>query len=185
MNDDIPKFIEDLWQISAEAKNVFGGLSGGQFNWKPSAETWSVGQCFEHLVVTNKMELRAIEKAVRRGEHTRTFWEKVPVLPIVFGKFLLKMVDPENAKKFKAPKKFRPSQSDVDPQILGEYFETIEKVIEFMRASEKLDTKKMIITSPIPRITYSLFVAYKTIALHDRRHFNQAKRVLETDGFPQ
>lgn len=184
MKDDIPKFIEDLRQISAEAKNVFGGLRGGQLNWKPSAESWSVGQCFDHLVVTNKMELRAIEKAVRRGEHTQSFWERMPILPTVFGKFLLKMVDPDSAKKFKAPKNFRPSQSDVNPQILLEYFETTEKVIEFMQASGNLDTKKMIITSPIPRITYSLFVAFKTIPLHDRRHFNQAKRVLETEGFP-
>ncbi len=184
MKDDIPKLIEDLRQISAEAKSIFGGLSGEQINWKPSAENWSVGQCFDHLVVTNKMELRAIEKAVR-GEHTQTFWERLPILPTVFGKFLLKMVDPENAKKFKAPKNFCPSQSEVNPQILREYFETTEKVIELMQASDKFDTKKMIITSPIPRITYSLFVAFKTIPLHDRRHFRQAKRVLETEGFPR
>ncbi len=184
MKEDIPKFIEDLRQISAEAKNIFGGLSGGQINWKPSSESWSVGQCFDHLVVTNKMELRAIEKAVR-GEHTQTFWERLPLLPTVFGKLLLKMVDPESAKKFKAPKNFRPSQSDVDPQILEEYFETTAKVIEFMGAGKNIDTKKMIITSPIPRITYSLFVAYQTIALHDRRHFNQAKRVFEMEGFPR
>lgn len=184
MDDDIQKFIEDLHQISAEAKSVFGNLSDEQINWKPNAESWSIGQCFEHLVVTNKMEFRAIEKAVR-GEHTQTVWEKMPILPTIFGKFLLKMVNPESTRKFKAPKNFRPSQSEVSSKILEEYFEISEKAVGFMKASKNLDTAKMIITSPIPRITYSLFVAYKTIALHDRRHFNQSKRVLQTQGFPK
>jgi hypothetical protein len=184
MSGDIPKFIEELRQISAEAKNACGALSAEQLNWKAAADKWSIGQCFDHLIVTNKMELRAIEKAVG-GAHTQSFWEKLPVLPTVFGRLLLGMVDPQNAKKFKAPKNFRPARSDVRPEILEEYFETTERVIELMRASEKLDTKNMIITSPIPRITYSLFTAYKALALHDRRHFNQAKSVMETDGFPR
>ncbi len=170
--------ISELNQISEDTKKTFGNLSFEQINWKSSAESWSIGQCFEHLIVTNKMEMIAIEKALQ-GEHTKSIWERMPILPSVFGKLLIKMVNPKSTRKFKAPKNFRPVQSSIKPQIIDEYIETSNKIISLMKASQNLDISKMIITSPIPRISYSLFDAYKVIALHDRRHFLQAERVLK------
>jgi len=50
----------------------------------------------------------------------------------------------------------------------------------------KLDLRKVIITSPVASFaTYSLLDAYKILVAHERRHMTQAKRVMETDGFPK
>lgn len=40
--------------VAAEADRTFGGLSARQVNWKPSEAEWSVGQCFDHLVISNR-----------------------------------------------------------------------------------------------------------------------------------
>ena len=177
------EIISELETISADTQRTFGELSSEQLNWKPNAESWGIGQCFEHLIVTNKLEMIAIEKALR-GEHTKTVWERLPVLPKIFGSILIKAVNPESKKKFKAPKNFRPVLSNISRQILDDYVKTAQQIIGFIKACKDLDSKKMIITSPIPRIAYCLYDAFKVISLHDRRHFRQAKRVTEAEGFP-
>ncbi len=49
------EIISELQKISADTQTTFGKLSPTQINWKPSAEGWSVGQCFEHLIKTNEL----------------------------------------------------------------------------------------------------------------------------------
>ncbi|HSW54918.1 MAG TPA: DinB family protein, partial [Ignavibacteriaceae bacterium] len=39
----------------------FSYLSETQFNWKPQADKWSVGECISHLVKTNNLYLTKIE----------------------------------------------------------------------------------------------------------------------------
>jgi hypothetical protein len=54
-----------------------------------------------------------------------------------------------------------------------------------MKASKHLDLEKIIITSPaVSAVTYSLMDAYRVIAVHEARHFQQARRVTEDATFP-
>ena len=139
----------------------------------------------DHLVVTNSEELPAMEAATR-GDHTSKFFEKLPWFPGFFGRMVVKLVDPDNVKKSKAPGVFKPAQSDVSPDVVNKYVKTSKKIVEIMKASERKEIDKMIITSPVSRVvTYSLEDTFKMVVFHDRRHFNQAKRVMKTQGFPQ
>ena len=163
MSREIDGFIEKVEMIGGEISQTFGDLSNEQLNWKPDATSWSVGQCLDHLVVTNSEEL-----------------------PGFFGRMVVKLVDPDNVKKSKAPGVFKPAQSDVSPDVVNKYVKTSKKIVEIMKASERKEIDKMIITSPVSRVvTYSLEDTFKMVVFHDRRHFNQAKRVMKTQGFPQ
>lgn len=45
--------------------------------------------------------------------------------------------------------------------------------------------ERTIITSPaLNFVTYSLMDAYRILVVHERRHFQQARRVIEESGFP-
>ena len=55
------KQFEKLSRLAVEVEEKLGGLSKKQLNWKPSPDVWSVGQCLDHLVVTNKQEIPAIK----------------------------------------------------------------------------------------------------------------------------
>ena len=171
--------------ITDETLAGFGDLTAQQLNWKPSAEQWSVAQCFDHLVTANEAFFPIFEK-VLSGKKENSFWESLPWLPAFWGKMLIKAVAPESTRKLKAPKIFHPSSSSVDGAIIRRFIEQQNQVIRYLKATEDLDLEKIKISSPVTHlITYSLMDAYRIIINHEKRHLLQATKVSEMDGFPK
>jgi hypothetical protein len=180
---DLPKLITEANTLADNAKSTFGRLTVSQLNWKPSAERWSVAQCFDHLLNTNKGYFPVIEK-VLAGQKP-TLWQRMPLLPRLGGTLLLKAVDPASARKLKAPKNFQPAQSDISGSVINDFIDQQRKIVEKMKATEHLDLERVIINSPVAApITYSLMDALRIIVIHEQRHFQQAKRVTEESAFP-
>lgn len=50
-------FIRSVLQKGGEAKEKasleFSNISSEQLNWKPSAESWSIAQCLDHLIIAD------------------------------------------------------------------------------------------------------------------------------------
>jgi len=184
MSGDLSGLISAANAITDETRAGFGSLTARQLNWKPGAGQWSVAQCFDHLVTTNEAYFPIFEK-VLSGEKKKTFWESAPWLPDLWGRALIKAVNPESKLKLKAPKVFHPSSSGVDGAVIRRFIDQQNQVIKYMIATEDLDAEKIIISSPVTKlVTYSLMDAYRIIITHEKRHLFQAKRVSETDGFP-
>ena len=180
----VTEIITAAAKVADETKRVFGSLSAEQLNWKPSAERWSVAQCFDHLITTNIGYLPIVDD-VLQGRKKSSVWQKLPVLPGFVGKMLIKSLDPSSTRKIKAPKKFQPAQSDVPATIIEVFVAQQSQVIEKMKATANLDLERIVITSPVASfVTYSLMDAYRIIVVHERRHFQQAQRVTEESGFP-
>jgi hypothetical protein len=180
----LPDLITEANNIAAETTSTFGPLTAAQLNWKPSAERWSVAQCFEHLVTSNKGFFPRVDGVIAGIKPT--FWQRMPVIPGLAGKLLIKSLDPKSTRKIKAPKKFQPAQSDISASVLYDFVGQQAKIVEKMKATEHLDLDKIIITSPVAAaITYSMMDAYRVIVVHERRHFEQARRVTEEAAFPR
>jgi len=184
-NHSLSEIIDQAEVIAKEAKSIFGALNFRQINWKPSAESWSIGQCFDHLMTTNRQYFPQFDQIIR-GEKRWTLWQRMPFLPGFFGNLVFGVISPSSEKKYKAPKNFQPTSSKIDPQIITNFVEHQNEVIEKMKATEGIDLQKVIIYSPVSKVViYSVFDAFRIIVAHERRHFNQAKRVLEAEGFPK
>jgi hypothetical protein len=180
---DLANLIAAANNIANDAESTFGRLTPAQLNWKPSADRWSVAQCFDHLLTSNKGYLPVVDNVLAGKK--RTFWESMPVLPGLGAKLLLKSLDPNNTRKMKAPKRFEPAQSDIKGSVINDFVDQQGKIVEKMKATEHLDLERIVITSPaLAAITYSLMDAYRIIVVHEQRHFQQAKRVMEESGFP-
>ena len=180
---DLPAVINAANDVANKARSTFGHLTPSQLNWKPSAERWSVAQCFDHLLTSNKGYLPIIDNVL--AGYKRTFWQSMPLLPGVMGKWLIKSMDPASTRKVKAPKRFQPAQSDISGSVIDDFVAQQATVVQKMKATEHLDLGSIIISSPVtPVVTYSLLDAYRVIAVHEARHFQQAKRVTEESGFP-
>jgi hypothetical protein len=180
----LPDLIAGAQEISAEVKASFGSLSPTQINWKPSAESWSVGQCIDHLIVANRPYGEIIDQVVQ-GRYQQTFLHRLPVLPGMFGRLLIKSLDPKAKRKLKAPAVFKPAASTVDGKIIDSFLAEQQKLIEKMKSTRGLNLAKIMITSPaLSIVTYSLLDALRIIVVHEQRHFGQAKRVTATSGFP-
>lgn len=169
--------------ISELAKSKFGGLNDEQVNFKPAADSWSVGQCFEHLIMTNDQIAGAMMK-VADGTHENSFWENWSPLTSFFGNFLIKSMKRDD-KKFKVPSKSIVPPSNIDPQIVGKFIENNAKLIDLFGRIDGVDPEKTVITSPFTGlVTYKLGHGMTIIVEHERRHLRQAERVILVDGFP-
>ncbi|HEY0323963.1 MAG TPA: DinB family protein [Pyrinomonadaceae bacterium] len=181
----LPALIIEAEKISVEASAAFGQLSPAQLNWKRSADEWSIGQCFDHLITTNRTDFPILER-IAAGEQKTTLWQRVPLLPSFFGRLLIRTCSPESARKLKAPKVFRPASSDIDGQIISRFARHQDELMRLMTATEGLELDKIIITSAVSSlITYSLLDGYRIIITHERRHFLQAERVMAAEEFPR
>src|SRR4026209_706513 len=152
---DLANLIATANKIANDAKSTFGHLSQAQLNWKPSADRWSVAQCFDHLLASNKGYFPVIDD-VFAGKK-RTFWERMPVLPGLASKLIIKSMEPSSTRTVKAPKTFQPSQSDLSSSIINDFVGLQGKLVEKVKASEHLDLERIVISSPVTAaITYSL-----------------------------
>jgi hypothetical protein len=182
-NADLTSLVVAVNSAGSEAKETFGRLTAVQLNWKPSAERWSVAQCFDHLLNSNRGYFPIIDGVL--AGYKRTFWQSMPVLPGLMGKLLIKSLDPASTRKLKSPKNFEPVQSDISASVINDFVAQQKTIVEKMKATEHLDLSKIVITSPaLGIVTYSLLDAYRVIVVHERRHFQQAQRVTQESGFP-
>jgi hypothetical protein len=172
-------------KIGEDAARTFGHLSPSQLNWKRSPEEWSVGQCFEHLILTNQPYFPLFEK-IAQGKRSATLWERVPLLPGFFGRLVLGAVKPEAARKIRARPKFLPQSSNVDAGIIDRFREHQRELVRLMKTMEALELEKVVITSPVSSlVTYSAMDGCRIIVAHEERHFLQADRVMKAEEFPR
>lgn len=175
----------ELGAIASEAREVFGALTPAQLNWKPSAERWSVGQCFDHLINTNRTFFADMER-VANGTFKSSLWGRVSPLSGFFASMILRALDPVKGRKSKAPRVFEPTSSDVDAGVLERFASHQEELVRRMRATAGVDLRRTMVTSPVAAVaTYSLLDAYRIVVAHERKHFEQARRVAEDERFPR
>jgi len=184
MSDELNNLTGELQTISADAQKTFGNLSPAQINWKPGADGWSVGQCFEHLIKTNSLFFIELEK-IASGTRKNSFLENYSPLSSFFGNLLVNSLQ-KDARKFKAPSPAIVPPSEIDANIIEQFAAHQAEVIEKIKGTETADWQKTVITSPFMKLmTYKLADGFRVVVEHERRHFRQAGRVLQAEGFPK
>ena len=182
MKNDTTAITTELERITEDFRIAFGALSDAQLNWKPAAESWSVAQCLDHLIKSNDEVKPAIDAKVSGVKNS--FWENWSPLTGFFGSFLKNGLSSDK-RKFKAPSKSIVPPSKIETGIVDRFVENQRSVIEDLDAIGDLDWDKTVITSPFVRVmTYRLRDGLGILVEHEKRHFRQAKRVTEMEGFP-
>lgn len=179
MNEIIP----ELQKISADALEKFGALSPAQINWRPSADGWSIGQCFEHLIKTNELFYADLDK-IADGTRRHSLLESFSPLSGFFGGLLINSLK-KDERKFKAPSQKIVPPSEIDANIIELFAGHQVELIGKIRQTENADWKKTKVTSPFMKLmTYRLSDGFQVIVEHEKRHFRQAERVLNANNFP-
>ena len=187
MTDEL--FIKSVLEKGEEAKKKvqfeFTGISLQQLNWKPSPESWSIGQCLNHLVVSDGSYFSDLKKIIN-GSYRMNFWAKYSPFSNVFGRLMKGQLKEQVRIKMKAPKKFHPSASELDMGILDRYYKSLEDFSILISKCRDIDIDKTIIISPVASlVTYSLRDALQFLMQHEHRHINQAIRVKMNERFPK
>jgi hypothetical protein len=188
MNDrlegaDLSAVLEEAKVVADETRRAFGHLSAAELNWKPDEGEWSIAQCYEHLVLSNRPFVPILERTIRAPRRP-TLWERTPVLPGLFGRMLIRALRPDSGWKARARPAFLPSASAIEAGVIGRFLDLQDRLMQLLEATRHLDLDGLVITSPVsPIITYSLMDACRIIVVHEQNHFVQARRLVEAPAF--
>jgi DinB superfamily len=184
-DSDLPTVLAEASLVAGETQRRFGRLSGEQVNWKPGEGEWSIGQCFDHLIISDRPYVQIFEE-ILAGRRRPRLWERMPLLPRFFGPLLINTLRADSGRSVKARPTFYPSSSHITPTIIATFLRQQEQLRHLMEASRQLDLDGVTITSPVTRfVTYSLMDACRIIVVHEQNHFVQATQVAESPGFPR
>jgi hypothetical protein len=185
MSPELPSLIAEANAIAADAQRTFGPLNREQLNWRDRAGQWSVAQCFEHLIKINDAyapQWRLIEQ----GAYAPTWRDRVTWLADLFGSLILRAVQPQSQRKFKAAHHVEPSAGTIDGDIVARFTAHQQEVVAHMTTTGKRDLRRVMVTSAVAPIAfYSALDAFSILVAHERRHMAQAERVSKADGFPE
>ena len=170
--------------LTAIIDKEFGDLNLIQLNWKPAPDQWSIGQCFEHLIISNGKYLPVL-KTIIEGKYKVSFWERNNPLSNYTGKQMIKTLGKNVVKKYKSPQLFIPSESIISQNIIFDFKNHQAEIFPLFLELENEKYSKTVITSPVSSlITLKLHDLLELIIVHEERHINQSLRVKNNKSFP-
>ena len=183
-NSSLTTVVGEARLVATETQRAFGRLSAPQLNWKPTADDWSIAQCLDHVIISNRPYFGIIHDVIAGGRRP-SLWERIAPFSRFFAGFILDTLRPDSGRTAKARKAFYPSRSSITPDNVATFLEQQDRLISLMEATQNLDLDRIVVTSPVARVvTYSLMDAYRIIVVHEQNHFVQATRVMDAPGFP-
>ena len=165
------------------AKALVAGLTDEQLNWQPAPSSWSVGQCIEHLCITNETYLPPISAALKQKPDSPV----EQIAPGWFGRwFIRSFAEPSpNSKRVRAPSKIRPA-ARVDLSVLDRFLSGNKSCRELILRARSKNANRIRFWNPfIPGLRFTVGTGLEIIASHERRHLLQAERVRDLANFPR
>ena len=176
----LPREIEALndeyRDIAQQGRLVVDGLTDEDLARRPADGSWSIAECLDHLVATNRSYLRKMGRAVAANapQSARPRFRHT-----LAGGWMRRMMEPPVRRRLPAPRKFRPApERRPAAERLAEFLAVQDELIAFSRSAAELDVAKIKFSSPVTRLLrLNLWDALTIIAAHERRHLWQARNV--------
>jgi hypothetical protein len=176
------RLIAELDTSDERAGKLTIGLSTEQLNWQPQPGVWSIGQCLEHLCVTNEAYLPAMSSSLSGKPIS-------PVQAIVPGWFsrwfISTYIEPSpKTKRARAPKKIVPG-ARVERSVLDRFLRSNQATRELIYHAREYDVNRIRFRNPlIPVLRFTVGTGLEIVSGHERRHLLQAERVRYRSDFP-
>ena len=170
------RLLRELDASDARAIALVKPLTPEQLNWKPSPEKWSVGQCVEHLAISNEVYLGPIADALA-GPPSGSVDE---ITPGWFGRWFIRnyIAPSPQTKRARAPKQIAPVLSRVEPTILERFLTGNRGMRELVTRAAGYDVNRLRFRNPfIPVIRFTVGTGFEITSKHEDRHLLQAERV--------
>jgi DinB family protein len=173
----------ELGAIAREVEADFGALDGAQLNWRSDDASWSVAQCFDHLLNANREMWQAIDSALDR-ERAPSLAQRLPLLPGLFGRVLIRSQMPESTRRFTAPRAAAPSARAIDARVVERFIASQREAATRVASLGAEDAARIMVSPFVALIAYSVLDGVRLIVAHERRHVEQARRVTRQAAFP-
>src|SRR4029453_14727681 len=110
----------ELDVMARDTLATFGNLDARQLNWRPDAARWSVAQCLEHLLTANRLMIGQADDALNPAQ-PRSVWQRLPGVPGLLGRLIVRSQAPEATRKYTAPASARPASSDIAADVVQRF----------------------------------------------------------------
>ena len=178
------RLTSELDAADTRAIALANGLTTAQLNWKPRPDAWSVGQCLEHLCISNEVYVGPMAESL--GD--RPTGPVDEITPGWFGRwFIRKYIEPTTQKaRARAPRKIAPIAKDLDSSILDRFIASNASVRDLIARAKGHDVNRVRFKNPfVPLIRFTVGTGLQIIARHNHRHLLQAERVKTLADFPR
>jgi hypothetical protein len=126
-----------LFNVARDTQATFGGIGVRQLNWRPNERQWSVAQCFQHLLTANGLVLQSAQDALRNP--SSSIWQRLPLLPRLFGSALIRSQAPGTTRMYTAPAKTRPTTSDIPRDVIERFVDQHHAAARWIQAVDERD----------------------------------------------
>lgn len=175
---------EDLQQLEdgyaaneRSAQQLVAGLDETSAAWQPAPGSWSIAECLDHLAVSNRVYVAAMERAAAKARSSSRL-RRGPVRPGLIGGWFVKSLEPPVTRRMRAPRTIAAAPSPPLAQAAAEFFASHEQVVRFLRTYRDLDLAGVRFPNPFIRgLRWSLATGLHALAAHERRHLWQAWNV--------
>jgi hypothetical protein len=129
LSAELDGYRQQFEAVKTDARALVDGLSDSQFNWRPAAGAWSIGECLAHLNVTGQFYLPRIDRRIAAARAAGELGEG----PFRYGfvqRMFVRGVEPPGKLKFKAPKIFAPMPEHLLSVIVPAFMNLQDQFVE-------------------------------------------------------
>jgi hypothetical protein len=170
-------WISEIEHNTNRFKEEFSACSEEQLLYKPSKDSWSIAENIQHVIEVNRSYFPIFSQLLTRSY--RPSWSsRFTFINNLFGRLILKSVNEDRKKKIKTFPLWIPNKLAAVENILSEFESHQKELISWIHKLEPYIGVNTIINSPANKlISYTLDDAIDIIAMHEKRHLNQAIEV--------
>jgi hypothetical protein len=176
---------ELLQMLDTTAKDflaLIDGVTEAQWKWKSSPDRWSVGECAEHVILSERMLYQTALEALKNPADPE--WATKTGGKADFLKKVMPNRNPGGAGGATAPQEIVPSGALTKDEVIRRFNESRTEIRAFVAALDQ-PAKEHIVVHPFP--VFGPLNAYDWliyVPLHTIRHSRQIVEVQQTAGYP-
>ena len=173
LSPQLAAIADELNAVSSGWKSLLAHLSPEKLWKRPAKGGWCVGECIDHLTITNREMLPVLDALLQNAPIGHE-----PYKMDFSGRLIVWLMEPPYRMKFKAPTTFAPQTSTKD--VLSEFLTTQAAALDALRRCNGVALDKLKFVSPAnARMSYNGYAALKLLPTHQRRHLWQAQQILK------
>ncbi|AII52765.1 DinB family protein [Hymenobacter sp. APR13] len=173
----------ELTALRDVTQQRFRPLTDDQLNRRPSPDTWSVGQCLEHLNIIGGFYLPTITRKLKQAQERGSTPAESVKHGYIGQKMTAALKAPPAEKAMKTPQQYAPSGSRLPRTVVEVFGRQLEELLQLLEQARRVNANAVRIPNPIiPLLWPRLPDVLEMLVVHIRRHVTQAERVLQGHG---
>lgn len=176
---DLNEHRRQLHSAKQAALGFWENVRVDRLNKRPDARTWSVNECYDHLVRFGSLFRDAIDEALIRSPGNLTANTDNGHLSLHVRLFIWLMEPPYHIR-FRAPHVISPRMQPAPDDVLRSFIELQDDLLRILGRFDNRPVDRIYMRHPVfPIFKLNLSEGLAVVEVHQRRHIWQAQRIYQ------